>query len=228
MTEGTWTVRQAVLGFVWMMLASSLLSGGVLFALDALDGAVPMDDPGVLLGLVVATAMGFLLGIAYGVRVAGIGAFTWTPITRTDTLFAVCAVVPAIGVGFLWSSLFTFFGGDTEAQIFVAGLLETPDQTVFLVSVFYAVVGGPILEEVFFRGFMQPPLIRRFGAVGGIVITALIFGLIHAVDPWSIIPVVAIGIIAGWLRHRSGGLGAPIVFHGLNNGVALLLNAGLG
>jgi membrane protease YdiL (CAAX protease family) len=228
MTEGTWTVRQAVLGFAWMMLASSLLSGLVLFALDAVDGEVPLDDPGVLLGLVVATAMGFILGIAYGVRVAGLEAFTWTPITRNDTAFAVCAVVPAIGIGFLWSRLFTFLGGDPETQVFVAGLLDTPDQAVFLVSVFYAVLGGPILEEVFFRGFMQPPLIRRFGAVGGIVITSMIFGLIHAVDPWAIIPVVAIGVIAGWLRHRSGGLGAPIVFHGLNNGVALLLNAGLG
>jgi membrane protease YdiL (CAAX protease family) len=96
------------------------------------------------------------------------------------------------------------------------------------VAVLYAVLAGPILEEAFFRGFMQPPLIGRLGPWGGIVVTAMVFGLIHAVDPWSIIPVVAIGIIAGWLRQRSGGLGAPIVFHSLNNAVALMLNAGLG
>ena len=88
----------------------------------------------------------------------------------------------------------------------------------------YGFFSGLILVSI----WVPLKMIRRFGAVGGIVITSLIFGLIHAVDPWSIIPVVAIGIIAGWLRHRSGGLGAPIVFHGLNNGVALLLNAGLG
>ena len=228
MTERTWTVRQAVLGFAWMMLGSSVLSGLVLFSLNASGGEASTEDPRVLLGLVVATATGFLLAIAYGVRVAGREAFRWTPLTRADTLLAVCSVIPAIGVGFLWSELFTFFGGDATVQIFVAGLLETPNRTVFGVSVFYAVLAGPILEEAFFRGFMQPPLIDRLGPWGGIVVTAMVFGLIHAVDPWSIIPVVAIGIIAGWLRQRSGGLGAPIVFHSLNNAVALMLNAGLG
>lgn len=228
MTERTWTVRQAVLGFAWMMLGSSVLSGLVLFFLNASDGEASMEDPGVLLGLVLATAAGFVLATAYGVRVAGRRAFSWTPLTRTDTLLAVCAVIPAIGVSFLWSELFTLLGGDATVQIFVAGLLDTPDRTVFAVSVFYAVLAGPVLEEAFFRGFIQPPLIDRLGPWGGIVATAFVFGLIHAVDPWAILPVVAIGIIAGWLRHRSGGLGAPIVFHGLNNAVALMLNAGLG
>lgn len=227
MTERNWTVREALVGFSLMLLSSSVLSASVLFALDALDREVPMEDPRVMLGLVVATAAGILLGIAYGVRVAGPAAFNWMPIARTDALFAVCAVVPALGIGFLWSEMFAYFGGDAEVQIFVAGLLETPNRTVFLVSVFYALLGGPILEELFFRGFMQPPLIRRFGVWGGIVITSLVFGLVHAVDPWSILPVVAIGIMAGWLRHRSGALGAPIVFHSLNNAVALMLNAGL-
>jgi membrane protease YdiL (CAAX protease family) len=228
MTERTWTVHQAVLGFAWMMLGSSVLSGLVLFSLNASGGEASMEDPRVLLGLVLATAAGFLLAIAYGVRVAGRGAFSWAPLTRADTLLAVCSVIPAIGVGFLWSQLLTLVGGDATVQIFVAGLLETPNRTVFGVAVLYAVLAGPILEEAFFRGFMQPPLIGRLGPWGGIVVTAMVFGLIHAVDPWSIIPVVAIGIIAGWLRQRSGGLGAPIVFHSLNNAVALMLNAGLG
>lgn len=227
MSERTWTVREAVVGFAWMMLASSLLSVAVLVAMDALDGEVPMDDPGVLLGLVVATMIGFLLGIGYGVRIAGVEAFSWTPFTRQDAVFAVCSVVPAVGIGFVWSELLGYFGGDPEIQVFVAGLLATPNPVVFLVSVVYAVVGGPILEELFFRGFMQPPLVRRFGVWGGIGLTSLVFGVIHAVDPWSIIPVVAIGIIAGWLRHRSGGLGAPIIFHVLNNALALMLTAGL-
>ena len=143
------------------------------------------------------------------------------------TVFAVCAVAPALGIGFLWSELYTLLGGDTEVQLFIAGLLKTTNQTAFVLSTLYAVFGAPVLEEVFFRGFMQPPLVRRFGAWGGIAMASLIFGVIHAVDPWSIIPVVSIGMIAGWLRHRSGALGAPIVFHGLNNGVALMLNAGL-
>jgi membrane protease YdiL (CAAX protease family) len=38
-----------------------------------------------------------------------------------------------------------------------------------------------------------------------------------------VIPCVVIGGVAGWLRHRSGGLGAPVLFHGMNNAIAVSL-----
>jgi len=43
----------------------------------------------------------------------------------------------------------------------------------------FAITLGPLMEELFFRGFMYPILARRMGAFWGIILTALPFGLIH-------------------------------------------------
>lgn len=39
---------------------------------------------------------------------------------------------------------------------------------------------APLMEELFFRGFLYPVLLRRIGVVGAVVLTAAGFGLIHA------------------------------------------------
>src|SRR5207248_9890469 len=58
------------------------------------------------------------------------------------------------------------------------GQLFNRPSDAYLVAVF-AVTLGPWMEELFFRGFLYPVLARRTGAIGGIVITGVLFGGIH-------------------------------------------------
>jgi uncharacterized protein len=46
-------------------------------------------------------------------------------------------------------------------------------------SIFGTVV-APLMEELFFRGFLYPVLVRRVGTAAGVILTSLSFALIHA------------------------------------------------
>jgi hypothetical protein len=43
----------------------------------------------------------------------------------------------------------------------------------------FAVSVGPALEEIFFRGLLQPVAVRSAGAVAGVLIAAVPFALLH-------------------------------------------------
>ena len=73
----------------------------------------------------------------------------------------------------------------------------------YLVAAF-AVTLGPLMEELFFRGFLYPVLARRVGAVWGILITGLLFGLIHSPQygySWAAVLIVC---LVGVVLRRCG------------------------
>jgi len=94
-----------------------------------------------------------------------------------------------------------------------------PEDKLRMLSVL-AVLVAPFVEETFFRGFMQPALIKNLGAFGGILITALIFGISHtqylAYSP-DLVAVTVIGLILGITRYQTGSIMPGIFAHLLNN-----------
>jgi membrane protease YdiL (CAAX protease family) len=65
----------------------------------------------------------------------------------------------------------------------------------WVLSVFGITV-APLLEELFFRGFLYPVLARRLGIVAAVILTAVPFGLIHAAQlGWAWGPVLVIFLV---------------------------------
>jgi membrane protease YdiL (CAAX protease family) len=89
-------------------------------------------------------------------------------------------------------------------------------------------IAGPIAEELFFRGYVQNRLCRRWGAWTGVLASAALFGLMHM--DWIHTPsAFLIGAYLGWLVHRSGSIRPAIAAHAVNNVVwVLATSAGLG
>ena len=86
-------------------------------------------------------------------------------------------------------------------------------------------LGAVVLaEELLFRAWLQPVLIARLGAAGGIVATALLFGAAHA--PFSqlfaLVAAVA-GLGYGLTFHYSGRLWPAVALHSAVNLLHLLL-----
>ena len=107
-----------------------------------------------------------------------------------------------------------------------------PEVASFLVVALLAVVGAPIVEEIFFRGVLQGAFLDRLGVVGAIGVQAVLFGLAHF-DPllgWDNISVVA-GIAAGGvvfgLTVRLRRLGSSIFAHAFFNLMSVLAAAAL-
>lgn len=90
----------------------------------------------------------------------------------------------------------------------------------FLVLFVFVAIGAPIVEEVFFRGFLQPPLVRRTSPVVGVVLGGILFGLAHA-RVVELPGLAAFGIVLGALAHSTRRLGPSIVTHMTFNALTL-------
>ena len=87
------------------------------------------------------------------------------------------------------------------------------------------VILTPFFEELLFRGFLYRGLAKsRVGVTGAILITAVVFGLIH----WDlnaqvsgnlvmVISNVLLGLLLGWIRWRRGSTTATILVHASYN-----------
>ena len=89
------------------------------------------------------------------------------------------------------------------------------------------VVAAPVAEESLFRGFMfRGMAASRLGPAGAIVLTSLLWAMLHIQYDWyGIVSVFVLGLVLGVARHRTGSLYAPIVMHGLSNLVATIESA---
>jgi uncharacterized protein len=73
-----------------------------------------------------------------------------------------------------------------------------------------------ITEELLFRGFIGRGLVARYGAVAGVLLTSLLFGLNH-LDPPHIAATFAMGIYFHFAYLMTRSLWVPMLMHFLNN-----------
>jgi membrane protease YdiL (CAAX protease family) len=91
-------------------------------------------------------------------------------------------------------------------------------ETATLVAI--ALIVAPAMEELFFRGFVYAAIRDRLGVPAGIIISALLFGLVHpGVLNCSVTFVLGAALAA--LYERAGSLVTPFVAHATFNGVQL-------
>ena len=89
--------------------------------------------------------------------------------------------------------------------------------SLFLVALF-AVVLGPLFEELLFRGFLQPLLARVLGAWPAILLAATGFALLHGQEyqwSWQHLLVIGLaGVAFGYARYKTGSTAAGALLHG--------------
>jgi len=98
----------------------------------------------------------------------------------------------------------------------------------YLMSVF-AITLGPLMEELFFRGFLYPVLARRMGVAWGIFFTALPFGLIHMFQygyAWGVVLLIFLmGVACTAVRAATGSVASSFLVHVGYNATEMLLFA---
>jgi hypothetical protein len=84
-----------------------------------------------------------------------------------------------------------------------------------------AATAGPVCEELAFRGFLQPLLVRSFGAAPGVVLAVVPFALLHGPEyAWSwrhLLLLTVAGASFGWMKQRTGSTAAAAVMHAAYN-----------
>jgi len=173
---------------------------------------VPQDHPILLIAtqtldyLVVVLFMAFLVRRTSSQSFAGGIRWNWPANPWAYLMGGVC-----LSLSLVFVEHFLPIPKDLPMDRFFRTPLEAWGVAVF--GLFFA----PLIEELFFRGFLYPVLARRLGMVASIVITALGFGLVHASQlghawgPVLIIFLVGVAlttvravtksVAAGWLMH---------------------------
>ena len=82
-----------------------------------------------------------------------------------------------------------------------------------------------VLEELFCRGFLGRGLVARYGFVGGVLLTSMMFGFLH-IMPLYALGTMFMGISLHFTYIMTRSLWVPILIHAFNNSVTILATLG--
>jgi hypothetical protein len=150
--------------------------------------------------------------------------YRWLPV------LGVVAILIVFSISTFWLFLYwiavnfpdvaesEFFGGD---DFFVTSEFSQYwgiyNALVFIVAVFVA----PVIEEFIFRGILLTRWSLKWGPTGGILVSSLVFALLHA----DLLGAFTFGIAMSLLYLRTRTLLVPMMAHALNNLLAASLGA---
>lgn len=221
-----------VLKAVGVIVLGTLVFGGILglIALMVAGDQAIEDHP---------QALAIALGANILLQVLLLGATVWFTIRKYGGKWRDLGVQrPARGGVWLAIGL---FGGAMLLQ-FVYGIVldiagispdtDLPGQVFdhflpFLVVLALTLVFAPVIEEIFFRGFVFGALRQRWGAVAAALASGVLFGLAHAGNPGylPVLPaVVLIGALFAWGYYFSGSILPSMGAHFLFNSLSLAVS----
>lgn len=115
------------------------------------------------------------------------------------------------------------FSGSQAETTLPASVVQTQGNPLWLdiLIYFYVCLLGPVLEELIFRGVLLEGL-RKYGNLFGIIMSSILFGLMHQ-NFSQCIPAVCMGLVMATMAVKSGSLMPSIFVHILNNSLSAIL-----
>jgi membrane protease YdiL (CAAX protease family) len=149
----------------------------------------------------------------------------WTAHARTGVV-AYIGVVPVLFLVFiLLGTLMKKLAYEPPPQNVVEMYLKDSTAPYLIPLTFFVAILGPVMEEVFFRGFAYKGLRRRFGIWGGAAITSCLFASLH-MNAAAFVPIFVLGMFLTALYEISGSLVPSITAHVLHNTIMVALTLG--
>lgn len=130
-------------------------------------------------------------------------------LTRFGLLPTVCGIVMALGLWFFAGELMELWlAWRGQASSFVDPARTQP--------LLYLVIGAPILEELFFRGYLLTGFRQGMGDRAAILATAILFAIFHLNAAGTPI-YLATGLVTAWLTVRTGSIFPAMICHAFGN-----------
>lgn len=94
-----------------------------------------------------------------------------------------------------------------------------------LIAFASAAIISPIYEEIFYRGFLYRWFRVKWGVSAGILLSSIIFMLVH-IPTYNTLPINFLtGVVFSWTYEKTGSIYPGIIIHGVFNGIAVALTA---
>ncbi|MFE7376760.1 CPBP family intramembrane glutamic endopeptidase [Bacillus cereus] len=128
-------------------------------------------------------------------------------------------------VGDVIVMVLTSFIGNSYENSKTEAIQQSVNFFTVLIAFVSAAIISPIYEEIFYRGFLYRWLRTRFGMIGAILLSSLIFTIVH-IPTYNAMPVNFLsGIVFAWAYERTNSIWPSVIIHGLTNGIMILLTA---
>lgn len=219
-----WTYRELIQALVLTFVVVPIFIEGVLkSALSQWFGNELYA--GTLTGLVMAIV--FLGGVYYialrpfgyqwrdvGVRRFSVNYWKW--IVMWTIVYIIASILLLILMDFFQAGV-----ANKKSE----SLKENVTWLTFLTGFLSAAVISPVYEEIFYRGFLYKWFRLKWGVGAGLVLSSVIFMLVH-IPTYNTLPVTFIGgLLFAWAYEKSGSVVPSMIIHGTFNGIAVFATA---
>lgn len=213
-------ILDIVLFFIMFLLIQMVVIGGGVKLYDMIKGAGStnlLTNGNLMVGLTLLNSV--VVGAVFM-------ALRWSPFSRSYMQKRPWAVL-------IWTALLALGSIPLADALSSLTNVKMPAEELQLLTTLVTHPWGwiavgvlvPIAEEMVFRGAILRTLLTLCGhrwRWGAIVLSALLFGLAHG-NMAQLLNATLLGCLLGWLYYRSGSIAPGIVFHMVNNSVAVLL-----
>jgi membrane protease YdiL (CAAX protease family) len=213
------TAILVILAALGAAIGAGLVIGivGVIFGADLQD-----PPPSIAIGSTVAQDLCFIGAVVLFASRNGRVAPWQLGLRRTRFWPAVgwmaLGFVALVAFSYAWSALL----GIDESENLPKELGVDQSTGALAATALLVTVLAPIAEELLFRGYIFPALRNWKGTWPAVVITGLLFGLLHVLSSpaYAIVPLALFGGLLCLLYLRTRSLYPCIALHSLNNSVA--------
>ena len=236
--EAIIAIARALLVILVFLFVPTLVSSVVTLVVSALNSGMPKDD----LAALITGLTSPIMAVSY---VVAIFVFVIFYKIRKTSLISMSGAEPT-RASFLIDGMLLGFGMYGAFQGAILLLTKIIPESWFNLqnsqsssllggsmafAIIYTVLIAPVCEETIFRGLVLTIFDGKLPKWLGILISALVFALIHLPSPIAFIYTLTLGIVLGFLRYRTKSLVpcvlAHIIFNATNYLLFLPLNIGL-
>ena len=236
--EAIIAIARALLVILVFLFVPTLVSSVVTSIVSALNSGMPKDDLAALITSLTSPIMAvsyvvaiFVFVIFYKIRKTSLISMSGAEPTRAS--FLIDGVLLGFGM----------YGAFQGAILLLTKIipeswfnLQNSQSSSLLggsmaFAIIYTVLIAPVCEETIFRGLVLTIFDGKLPKWLGILISALVFALIHLPSPIAFIYTLTLGVVLGFVRYRTKSLVpcvlAHIIFNATNYLLFLPLNIGL-
>ncbi|MBL7068412.1 MAG: CPBP family intramembrane metalloprotease [Candidatus Omnitrophica bacterium] len=127
------------------------------------------------------------------------------------------SVIPVLFMALLLTIiLVNIFKYKPAPQPVMEVFLEEEKTAVLTYMTFFVAVLGPVMEEIFFRGFLYNAIKKEAGIKSAVFISAVLFSFLHA-HAVGFLPILVLGVFLAYLYEKTGSLVPSITVHVAHN-----------
>jgi len=150
-----------------------------------------------------------------GLRYYSIGKTVWYTFISLIAIFAVSFIYV-----YVMSTLLGIEAPSSDIETLVRN--RNVSNTILLIVVSSI---GPVVEEIFFRGFLYSAFKKNWGTLAALFLSSLLFAVVH-LQVYSFLPLFIIGWILAYIFEKTKSLFPGIFLHAIYNLVLILILLG--